>query len=176
MFLDISVVAARKALLKSFTLLNIKILEQSGVTLKRQLQRSNPFKEKLCQRQECLICQSGGKGECNATGVTYELVCQECKGKYIGETSRSAYSRGKEHLHSLNRREEQSVMWRHACEKHGGDIPSFVMNVTGIFRDDAMLRQITEAVLIGKVKHNELINTKNEWNYVKVPRAIVTVE
>jgi hypothetical protein len=26
------------------------------------------------------------------------------------------------------------------------------MNVTGIFRDDAMLRQITEAVLIGKVK------------------------
>ena len=67
-------------------------------------------------------------------------------------------------------------MWRHACEKHGGDIPSFVMDVTGIFRDDAMLRQITEAVLIGKVKHNELINTKNEWNYVKVPRAIVTVE
>jgi hypothetical protein len=50
------------------------------------------------------------------------------------------------------------------------------MNVTGIFRDDAMLRQITEAVLIGKVKHNELINTKNEWIYVKVPRAIVTVE
>jgi hypothetical protein len=49
----------------------------------------------------------------------------------------------------LNRREEQSVMWRHACEKHGGDIPSFVMNVTSIFRDDAMLRQITEAVLIG---------------------------
>ena len=42
--------------------LNIKILEQSGVTLKRKLQRSNPFKEKLCQRQECLICQSGGKG------------------------------------------------------------------------------------------------------------------
>jgi hypothetical protein len=142
--------------------LNIKIVEQSGVTLKRQLQRSNPFKEKLCQRQECLICQSGGKGECNATGVTYELVCQECKDKYIGETSRSVYSRGKEHLHSLNRREEQSVMWRHAYLKHGGDIPSFLMNVTGIFRDDAMLRQITEAVLIGKVKHNELINTKNE--------------
>ena len=85
-------------------------------------------------------------------GWYIELVCQECKDKYIGETSRSAYSRGKEHLHSLNRREEQSVMWRHACEKHGGDIPSFVMNVTGIFRDDAMLKQITEAVLIGKVK------------------------
>ena len=76
----------------------------------------------------------------------------------------------------MNRREEQSVMWRHACGKHGGDIPSFVMNVTGNFRDDAMLRQITEAVLIDKVKHNKLINTKNEWNYVKIPHAIVTVD
>ena len=92
--------------------LNIKIMEQSGVTLKQRLQRSNPFKGKRCQRQECLVCQSNGKAECGAIGVTYELVCQKCKHIYIGETSRSAYSRGKEHLHSLNPREEQSVMWR----------------------------------------------------------------
>jgi hypothetical protein len=32
-------------------------------------------------------------------------------------------------------------MWRHACGKHGEDMSSFVMNVTGNFRDDAMLRQ-----------------------------------
>lgn len=40
----------------------------------------------------------------------------------------------------------------------------FVMNVTGVFRDDAMLRQITESVLINKVEEGKLINSKSEWN------------
>ena len=39
-------------------------------------------------------------------------------------------------------------MWKHAQEKHGGKIPTYVMNVTEIFGDDTMLRQITEFVLI----------------------------
>jgi hypothetical protein len=41
--------------------LNIQIVEQSGVTLKQELQRSNPFKERICRSQECLVYQSGGK-------------------------------------------------------------------------------------------------------------------
>ena len=43
---------------------------------------------------------------------------------------------------------------------------SFVMNVTGVFRDDTMLRQITESVLIYmyKVEESKLItgNSKSE--------------
>ena len=38
------------------------------------------------------------------------------------------------------------------------------MNVTGVFRDDAMLRQITESVLINKVEEGKLINSNSEWN------------
>ena len=52
--------------------------------------------------------------------------------------------------------QEQAVMWKHAQEKHRGKIPTYVMNVTGIFGDDAMLRQITESVLIRKAyEHKE---------------------
>ena len=49
------------------------------------------------------------------------------------------------------------------------------MNVTGIFCDDAMLRQITESVLMNKVEEAKLINSKSEWNYVRIPRAVATL-
>ncbi|KAL9977958.1 hypothetical protein ACROYT_G015427 [Oculina patagonica] len=109
-----------------------------------------------------------------STGVTYELVCQICRHKYIGETSRSAYTRGKEHLRALEQREESSVLWRHCCDIHAGNIAGFTMNVTGTFQNDAMLRQITESVMINQTKEDQLINTKEEWAYFRIPRAVVT--
>ena len=39
----------------------IKVIEQSGVTLKRMLQRSDPFREKQCRSIDCLVCRTGGK-------------------------------------------------------------------------------------------------------------------
>ena len=66
-------------------------------------------------------------------------------------------------------------MWKHSCEKRGNSVPDFVMNVTGIFHDDAMLRQITEAVLISKVQRGELMNYKSELNYASIPRVVVAV-
>ena len=66
-------------------------------------------------------------------------------------------------------------MWGHCCDRHERNEVNFVMNVTGVFRDDAMLRQITESVLINKVEEGKLINSKGEWNYVRIPRAVVTL-
>ena len=48
------------------------------------------------------------------------------------------------------------------------------MSVTGVFRDDAMLQQITELVNIKNTLTDELLNTKAEWNYVSVSRAVIT--
>ena len=152
----------------------IKVIEQSGVILKRMLQRSDPFREKECTNIDCLVCTTGKKGPCRSNGVTYELVCQLCRHKYIGETSRSAYTRGKEHLRALEQREQSSVMWRHSRDKHGGNVPGFTMNVTGTFQNDAMLRQISESVQINQVQQDQLITTKSEWSYFRIPRAIVT--
>ena len=151
----------------------IKVVEQTGTTLKRKLQQSNPFKERVCQRERCMLCRSGGKGDCTAMGVTYEIACNECKCKYVGETSRSAYSRGMEHLQSAETSEERSAMLRHATSRHQAP-PNFKMNITGVFRDDAMLRQITESVNIRNTPSDELLNTKKEWNYVSIPRAAIT--
>ena len=121
-----------------------------------------------------LVCSTGGKGPCRSTGVPYELVCQLCRQKYIGETSRSVYTRGKEHLRALEQREQSSVMWRHSCEKHDGSVPGFKMNVTGMFQSDAMLRQISESIQINKVQQDQLINTKSGWSYFRIPKAVVT--
>ena len=49
------------------------------------------------------------------------------------------------------------------------------MNVTGTFRDDAMLRQVTESVIINKIDEKKLINSKNECNYIRIPRSVITL-
>ena len=67
--------------------LNIKIVERSGKKLKDTLQKSYPFPREKCEDQEkCLICQNNGKGNCKRSNVTYEIVCNTCNSKYIGET------------------------------------------------------------------------------------------
>ena len=159
--------------------LKIKVLEQTGMSLKRLLQRSNPFKSKTCEKADCMVCLNGGKGPCDVHGITYSITCMECANSnekekiYIGETSRNAYTRGKEHLASLSRREENSVLWKHSKEKHNGSIPQFCMSVKGQFKDDAMLRQISEAVMINKEGKENIMNSKNEWNYINLPHVAV---
>ena len=48
------------------------------------------------------------------------------------------------------------------------------MTVTKTFKDNAMLRQITEAVQIDNVDPARLMNTRAEWNMTRVPRAVIT--
>ena len=76
---------------------------------------------------------------------------------------------------ALEQREESSVMWRHSCDRHEGNILNFVMNVTGTFCDGAMLRQVMESVMMNKIDERKLINSKNEWNYVCIPRTVITL-
>ena len=64
-------------------------------------------------------------------------------------------------------------MWRHCREKHGGNIVGFRMGVTGHYRNDAMMRQISEAVRINRTDAAELINNKTEWNFVSFPQVVV---
>ena len=43
------------------------------------------------------------------------------------------------------------------------------MAVTGTFRNDAMLRQISEAVQINSMDPEVLINNRAEWNMARLP-------
>ena len=84
------------------------MVEKAGVAIKKLLQRSDPFKSRKCEREDCPVCKEDGKGPCDRQSVTYDINCAECKDIYIGETSRSAYTRGKEHMTSLAKKEERS--------------------------------------------------------------------
>ena len=81
-----------------------------------------------------------GEGPCNRESVTYEIKCIGCNNVYVGEKSRSAYTRRKEHSKSLGNKEERSALWKHCTEKHSSEIQQFQMNATGVFFDDAMLK------------------------------------
>ena len=45
--------------------------------------------------------------------------------------------------------------------------------MSGVYGNDAMLRQVAESVRINRVAKGSLINTKKEWNYVKLPRKLL---
>lgn len=161
----------RKVIKKSG--IRIRVVERTGSTLKSKLQRSNPFRRTNCGRNDCMVCTTTGVGNCEKEEITYEFECQHegCNGVYKGESSYNAYKRGKEQMTILRSKSEKSGLWKHCLTKHAGVIQTFNMKVTGTFRNDAMMRQITEAVQIENTPTDSLINTRAEWNMTRVPRA-----
>ena len=161
--------------------LRIRVVEKAGRSVKSALQKSDPFQIAGCGRGACLICEKNGRGSCSKDGINYEISCVGCEednhgGKYHGESSKNGFTRGKKHLEEFDRRAESSVIWRHCRERHGGEIQDFKMNITGNYRNDAMLRQISEAVRINDTPREQLINNRTEWNYVNFPRVLVDNE
>ena len=78
-----------------------KIIERGG---EKKLRRSNPWAGGKCVRDKCFPCQGPKGGNCWREGVTYSLWCEECGEKvaaYQGETGRNGFTRGREHLESL---------------------------------------------------------------------------
>ena len=65
---------------------------------------------------------------------------------------------------ALERREQRSLMSGNPYDKYGETFHS--LNGTGTLYGDAVLQQVTEWVL-----SNELIKSKREWNYVRIPRT-----
>ena len=163
--------------------LKIRIVEKAGTSLKQQLQRSDPFKPLRCDRENCFVCTSGGKGSCKTMGVNYQISCEECEEMdsterdYKGETSRTSYVRGGEHLDDFDKRREKSVLWKHCRNKHNGQVEGrrFRMDVLGVYKEDAMLRQVAEAVRIQQSPTGTLMNDKTEWNYVRLPNLVQEV-
>ena len=93
--------------------------------------------------------------------------------KYIGETSRSGYDRGYEHLDKLASLSSDSHMLKHMVDKHQGeDLSSVKWGMFIIkFLRTAFERQILEAVTIQQESENhDILNSRSEWNQVALPR------
>ena len=109
------------------------------------------------------------------TGVTYEISCdvEECDMIYHGETGRNAFTRGGEHLDSIRQQDTSSPLWRHTRGVHSTltQPPNYNMKVTGVYRGDATLRQITEAVRINNTPEHRLMNDRAEWGHTPMTSA-----
>ena len=157
------------------TPLKIKVVEQSGTQLKRILQTSNPFKKDTCDDDECMICKNGEKKNCRRSEVKYHIKCENenCDSVYHGETAKNAYTRGKEHESGYKSHLEENHMWKHCVQKHNGEEQQFTMHIDRMFRKDAMLRQITEAIQINDTEERRRMNSRAEWHQPRVPRISI---
>ena len=95
-----------------------KIIGKGGTSLEQTMRKGNPWKGEKCGRPKSFPCKGEKGGDCWREGVCYTLWCAECGEEvaaYKGETGRNSYTRGLEHLESLeNRNTDKSVLWLHS--------------------------------------------------------------
>ena len=87
---------------------------------------------------------------------------------YVGETALSVGERIGQHLTKYEVQDKNSAFHKHVEEKHGGERQNVELKVVSSCGNDAMLRQVTEAVLIKEL--NPELNTKDEWGNSKALR------
>ena len=161
--------------------------------------RSNCF---LCNTKN--LTGKNLKKDCTKRNILYEIKCLTCEEenkqeiidtvedeaerktkleniktyKYIGESGRSAYERGYEHLDQLASLNHKSHMLKHMLHKH--EQMDFSEVRWGMFilqyLRTAFERQIMEAVTIEKEsKTSEILNSKAEWNQCALPRLVTRI-
>ena len=145
------------------------------------------------------------KHDCKKRNILYEIRCLTCEEqelekirefcgddknkikemeekmsvpKYVGESGRSAYERGFEHLDQLASLSKRSIMLRHMIFKHEGE--EFQNIKWGMFvvkfQRSSFERQINEAVTIDREsKTTEILNSKSEWNQSQLPRLVTRI-
>ena len=101
--------------------------------------KSYPLKRGGCGDDKCMVCCSGGRGDCRKNGAGYRISCHECPldglvGDYEGETGRNAYSRGLEHQNGLKIEDESSPVLKHRTIQQSGRKVDFKMDVLKNFK------------------------------------------
>jgi type III secretory pathway component EscV len=128
--------------------MRMKVVEKAGIQLKRILVKTNPWAGTDCQREDCLVCltrQETGEGRgktCSKRNILYETWFETCQDrdkqkameegrdpeniplhKYIGESSRSSYLRGKNHIDDARLMSSGSHMLKHFLDQHRQEDP-----------------------------------------------------
>ena len=166
-------------------MMNFQIIEQTGVSLEKLLQKSNPFKEKDCGKLDCFVCTGDGV-KCRVEGIGYRGTCKECKkqniqSEYIGETGKNAYTRSKQHMGGLKRKNVENAFYKHwhnchetPSENDSVRLNNFEFKVEKSYQDP-ISRQINEMVRISNFQ-GTLLNSKSEWNAPPIIRIIAQNE
>ena len=185
--------------------IKVKIVERAGKSLKSQLTRSGS--EGRCRNRECIVHRSGGKGDCGTEGVVYRGVCMTCKERgnasipgdngevirvnseqrrsvesvYYGETSKSCYTRGRQHVENLENERSSNrtsnAFVRHRDLYHRGEEESvrFKVDVVRKFKKP-LQRQVWEGVEIHSSEAGILMNSKLDHYQPAVGRVEIRYE
>ncbi len=157
---------------------NAKIIERGGTSLKSQLCKLAPVEQERCNDLSCKICSSNSNRTmiCRRTskgGLGYNIQCNLCKANninsfYHGETSRTLYTRIKEHM----QQEANKPLIKHNSTFHPEEDLNFDITPTS-YHQDPLSRQINEGVRINnsKSKQGYLMNSKTEFHQGEVPRV-----
>ena len=81
---------------------------------------------------------------------------------YFGETGRTLYVRGFEHLEGHRRRYKESILVEHEEDRHEGQVVGWTMEALEFPRGN-LLRQAKEAHMISKNSHRGVLNRSGEW-------------
>ena len=145
----------------------LKVVERAGLTVKKILQRRNPFEKKSCEREECMICKYGRPGECRTRGCVDTNWYVKKMGRSTMVRREEVHMRGWEEVRDWEKKYERSPLWRHSELYHGGEDFDLEMKITDKSFGKPSRRMITESVMIEQVKEYDAMNSKKEWTYVK---------
>ena len=186
--------------------MKVKVIERGGVSIKNQLMRRKD-KNRCRNREECIVHGNGGKGDCSIEGVVYRGTCLTCKERgpaskpntngeiiripegqrrsvesvYFGETSRSCFTRGKQHLQSLANPENPSnrsnAFVRHREDFHTDEEENvqYRVDVVKAFKRP-LERQVWEGVEIHSSSAGVLMNSKLDHYQPAVGRMTMTFD
>ena len=181
----------REAELNANSNTRIKVVETGGSKLKHILVQNNPNSTLPCQKQFCPFCKEtmvsvpavnsaeldSAKLSCRTPSVGYTVSCMECKKNgtpavYIGETGRTAVTRGEEHIRAILKKNPQNPMSKHLSRAHPNQKHvKFEFGLTQHFRDP-LSRQADEALRIASSsKQLVVLNSKSEFNKAPIARV-----
>ena len=154
-------------------------METGGVKFAEYFKSANNTPNKCGEEEECLVCANDkNKIDCKTSNVCYTLFCTLCKDRkidrsYIGESSRGAFWRQREHRMQLRSKNKNSVMLKHIRNEHSTEEEDvkFQMQIIGKYKD-ALNRQIRESIEIRNKKPSELLNSKAEFHGPCVKRKV----
>ena len=179
---------------------SVKVVERAGVKLQHQVPG---LKEpSTCNKTDCFIHMSGGKGDCRREGLVYKGTCLTCKERgpsseidkngevkmltvvrksmksmYWGESAFNGYTRGSQHLEALKKpsKHKENAFVRHKEDFHKGEEADvrFRMDVVRCYVR-AMDRQIGEGCFILSPEADLLMNGKLDHMKPVVGRMVVS--
>ena len=137
------------------------------------LARNYPWVNKSCGSKECFPCLTDDhhRLSCRKPGIGYTIICTKCRDDginaiYHGESSRSGFVRGKEHIGEFESNIKSNCMVTHNMVHHNSSKEfHFVMKIEKFFKKP-LQRQIDESLRIKYSKDDGvlLMNSGSEWS------------